>query len=479
MTARMTQDGPQLGPAQAGRRTMFLSYSRHDEPLAASIADDVTDMGVEVWRDERLSGGQAWWDTILDSVRSADAVIFVLSANSLDSVPCARELAYAQALGKPVLPVRVDSTSPNLAPPFLASLEWVDYSVEARTAVIRLIRAVNSLPAAPALPDPLPPAPDVPLSYTTNLAALVHQSEDLTPTEQHSLLFELREGLEDPAHREECVQLLRQLRGRRELLASVSRQVDEALSRHRATQGQGSWAPPVGPPPGHGAAPPRTGPPPRPPVPAGPPPTSGKRKGRARWVIAAFVAGLLVVPGLFIMAVLMSLSSSPPADDGSTVAPTTAPPSPGPDPTTPEPDPTTPEPDPPEPTTPESDPSPPSASGDDPDLDLLWNECGAGDFVSCDLLYVLGGAGTDYEYVGDSCGERGVNMQGTCASLPFPYTYGDDAALDVLQDDCLVGDFVACDTLYGESEAGSAYETVGSFCGWYATEPTVGYCSGG
>jgi len=52
----------------------------------------------------------------------------LVSDNSLDSVPCTRELEYADALGKRVLPVRVGrGTSPKVAPPVLASEEWVDY----------------------------------------------------------------------------------------------------------------------------------------------------------------------------------------------------------------------------------------------------------------------------------------------------------------------------------------------------------------
>ena len=53
-----------------------------------------------------------------------------------------------------------------------------------------------------------------------------------------------------------------------------------------------------------------------------------------------------------------------------------------------------------------------------------------------------------------------------------PFGYGDDAALDVLWDDCAVGDLPACDQLFFESPANSIYESFGSTCG--ETEPEPG-----
>lgn len=528
MTAHTSKDGsPRGAGAETGRRTtdrrtVFLSYCRHDETLAASIGRDLTDMGVDVWRDERLSGGQAWWDTILESIRGADAVLFVLSGKSLDSVPCGRELDYARSLGKPMLPVRIDSTAPGVAPPFLASLEWIDYSDDNRAAVIRLMRAVNALPPAPELPDTLPEPPAVPLSYTTNLAALVHQAEDLSLNEQHSLIFDLREGLDDESHRDECAQLLRQLRSRRELLASVARQIDEALAEHGSAGGgvrrqapdrdpAPEKAPPLPPPEG----PPVT--PSRPVTPEGwtsSPVQPRRRSRRLGPILIALVVGLLLVPAIIVIgALLQSTDADTYGDDatldalwdscaagnlaacdtlyddspggsgyqqfGSTCGGTSEATAgscssiPTPDPPDPEP---TPDPPAPEPPAPEPAPDPP----DDAVLDELWDGCASGDLAACDSLYLQAEPGSDYETFGGTCGLRGVSLLGACASsLPFPYTYGDAPDLDALQDSCVAGDLVACDSLYRGSPSGSDYEAVGSFCGWQSTEPMYGACAGG
>ena len=44
--------------------------------------------------------------------------------------------------------------------------------------------------------------------------------------------------------------------------------------------------------------------------------------------------------------------------------------------------------------------------GSDSYLDRLWDECSAGDFISCDDLYDESPVGSEYEYFGDTCGYR-------------------------------------------------------------------------
>ncbi len=451
------------------RRSAFESYSRSDKIVAAQIEGDLVEIGLDVWRDERLSGGQEWWDTILASIRSADVFVVVVSDSSLESVPCARELEYADALGKHILPIRVDRrTSPKLAPPALASKEWLDYEPDDKGAVLRLVRALQDMPPGVPLPDPLPPTPDVPLSYTTNLAALVHRPDDLTVAEQHSVLFQLREGLRSKADQEECATLLALLRTRRELLATVAAEIDRALSewaKQSATRPN-----PVGatghPTPGQGAGgspdsarpqPGRSGPPlqpdPAPVMQAGQPrppvaPQSGMRApptrpGETPPARSSVLRTLAVIGGVLgavlALVVAVAVVGSLNTDPGGNGPGTLPVPNPVPDATT---------------------------YGDDPDLDVLWDDCTLGGLSSCDLLYLTANAGTDYEAFGGSCGDRGVTLSGSCAdNLPFPYTYGDDPDLDSLEDDCLAGDMGACDALYFAASSGSAYEEFGGTCG--------------
>ncbi|MEM9714773.1 MAG: hypothetical protein AAGA17_21310 [Actinomycetota bacterium] len=117
--------------------------------------------------------------------------------------------------------------------------------------------------------------------------------------------------------------------------------------------------------------------------------------------------------------------------------------------------------------------------GDDPALDVLWDSCAVGELADCDRLYLESPFGSGYETFGSTCGERGEEARGRCTDAveagPID-TYGDDAALDVLWDECEAGEGDACDELYFISPLGSGYERFGSTCGDTRAE-TQGSCS--
>jgi hypothetical protein len=81
--------------------------------------------------------------------------------------------------------------------------------------------------------------------------------------------------------------------------------------------------------------------------------------------------------------------------------------------------------------------------GSDPLLDILWDDCAAGDMGACDELYRQSPIDSEYEDFGDTCG--GTTEGGTwCENeidVTDPYLYG-------VYDQCHEGDMAACDTLY-------------------------------
>ena len=126
-----------------------LSYSRQSKDIVRTLAEDIQALGHIVWFDQELSGGQGWWDQILEQVRNCEVFVFALDPESLNSTACKREYQYAAALGKPILPVLVaDGVSTNLLPPALAAIQFVDYDEQDRSAGLRLARALTTLPSA-------------------------------------------------------------------------------------------------------------------------------------------------------------------------------------------------------------------------------------------------------------------------------------------------------------------------------------------
>lgn len=114
----------------------------------------------------------------------------------------------------------------------------------------------------------------------------------------------------------------------------------------------------------------------------------------------------------------------------------------------------------------------------DAQLEALYERCETGDFIACDVLsWALDSATEPTSYVkhkryARSCGDRNdlLNPQ------PCIYLHGGGPNLDQLHNDCLDGDFVACDGLYllisFEYEHGPEYLEVAATCGGRTPEPS-------
>ena len=92
-------------------------------------------------------------------------------------------------------------------------------------------------------------------------------------------------------------------------------------------------------------------------------------------------------------------------------------------------------------------------------LDMMRDDCADGDFLMCDLLYQASPFDSIYEAFGDTCGERNDAAE-FCAEL-----YGETIDLGDFRDRCGAGDMVGCDLLYIYSPFGSADEAFGDSCG--------------
>src|SRR5262245_3967098 len=206
------------------RSAIFCSYARQDAEVVRSIAADLDQLGQNVWFDQELTGGQSWWNTILEQIRGCDCFLFAISEASLHSKACRAELDYAQRLGRTILPVAIDEVLDQLLPPVLAETQHVPAG-DAR----RLARALLALPATPPLPDPLPEAPAVPITYLVSLGDMVDRPE-LTLPEQRNLLGELKVRLDDPDEAQAATALLRRLRRHPSVNAWVAGEIDTSLA---------------------------------------------------------------------------------------------------------------------------------------------------------------------------------------------------------------------------------------------------------
>ena len=223
------------GPAEgASPVTVFVSYSSRDKDAVRSLTQDLQDADEQVWMDQRLAGGDAWWRAILEQIRDCDVFIFALSQNSIESKPCQAELQYAQALALPILPVQVGPVDSMQLNP-LATVQAVDYRHPTPGTAMRLSSALHRERARrQPLPETLPDEPPVPFEYLIRLFTTISNPEYLTPRDQAALVAQLQVGLrEDGQHeaaRNDIVTLLRKLHDREDVTYRTRTDVEAVLA---------------------------------------------------------------------------------------------------------------------------------------------------------------------------------------------------------------------------------------------------------
>jgi len=210
--------------------TVFISYARTNQAAAEQLRADVERCHRDAWVDQELTGGQSWWQAILDHIRRCDVFLVVLSPQWVHSRACVLELRYALALRRPVLPVMVAKVDPRLAPPAVADAQIVSYLQRSAEVVFALRDALDTLPAASPLPSPLPPPPAAPISYLHNLILMLN-APALEPRNQFALWHQLRAVLDEtePDEQAELLDLARRFRRRRDLVPQVRQEIDDLL----------------------------------------------------------------------------------------------------------------------------------------------------------------------------------------------------------------------------------------------------------
>jgi len=239
--------------------SIFISYSRLDQEIVKTLVEDLKALGNDVWFDQTLTGGQRWWNNILDNIRERDIFVFAISPESLDSEACKNELNYVEKLGKAILPVLIsDKVKVNLLPHPLSDIQVTDYRHQDKKTAFALIKAISGLPASPPLPDPLPEQPPVPVSYLSTLKEQIETEEPLGYKEQVSLVFQLKASLGEGRSPDEIYDLLLCLKQRNDLLAKVAVEIDPVLDsiKKKLSMSQNSERPGIVP---KGSSPPSQG----------------------------------------------------------------------------------------------------------------------------------------------------------------------------------------------------------------------------
>src|SRR5579859_8117887 len=113
---------------------LFISYSRSDKQWVFELARELRHkQELEVWHDQDLVMGQDWWNEILKQIEECQYFMLILTPAYVNSAYCIRELEYAHALGKPILPLIMKSCD---QPPLLRSIQSHDIEGQSLSDVV-------------------------------------------------------------------------------------------------------------------------------------------------------------------------------------------------------------------------------------------------------------------------------------------------------------------------------------------------------
>ncbi len=108
------------------RYDIFISYRRADRELVASVVRRLEQRGIAVWYDANIEGGADWRETIVEALSNSQMLAIFFSEECNNSRQLKKELAVADSLAKPVVPILIENTQPRGAYLYeLADRNWI------------------------------------------------------------------------------------------------------------------------------------------------------------------------------------------------------------------------------------------------------------------------------------------------------------------------------------------------------------------
>jgi len=108
---------------------VFISYAREDQEFARRLYDALLAAGREpTWDQDHgaVPFSARWRPEIQAAIENSDKFVFVISPDSLDSGPCANELAHATEVNKQVIPIVARTPREGQAvPSSVEELNWI------------------------------------------------------------------------------------------------------------------------------------------------------------------------------------------------------------------------------------------------------------------------------------------------------------------------------------------------------------------
>jgi len=212
---------------------IFISYSRRNQQETSNISNDIEILGNNVWFDKELTGGENWWEKILENIRQSDIFIFVLSRESLNSSACQSEYKYAEALRKPIIPLLVDEkVSIDLLPPILSKIQLINYLESDKKSGLNLSRALNRTSLANEMPTPLPIPPSPPLSYLGKIINEININSEISLEQQRLILSLVKEEIKNKVDNTDDIDFIKRLKENKSINNEIKKEIGLLIKKH-------------------------------------------------------------------------------------------------------------------------------------------------------------------------------------------------------------------------------------------------------
>lgn len=228
---------------EASKLKVFISYSRKDSDFAESLLEVLRTYGFAPFLDKHdIAPGEPWEERLSRLILAADAVVFVLSSDSVCSERCSWEIEETERRGKRLIPVVWRPVEEESTPERLRRLNYIflDKPQAFGNGLSKLINALNTdidwvrthsrLLEEAARWDALGRPGDRLLreSALAEAKAWLSKRSDGTPTPLHLAFIAESESAEAARWREQQQQL--------EAMAAAQKQREEALAAAERAQ---------------------------------------------------------------------------------------------------------------------------------------------------------------------------------------------------------------------------------------------------
>lgn len=131
---------------------VFISYSRRDLEFVDQLQARLDQQDIEALVDrDAIEKAEDWWARIQQLIVQSDTIVFVLSASSLSSSVCEKEVEFAESLNKRIIPIVIGDLGKSRAPEPIARLNYIFFVPisgigeigDFDTALGQLVQALN------------------------------------------------------------------------------------------------------------------------------------------------------------------------------------------------------------------------------------------------------------------------------------------------------------------------------------------------